>query len=173
MHSAAPWAVLVLNQAAWLVAIRAGAAGRWWPGVVAVAVVIAVHLVWVARHDAWRLLLSVPIGWSVDAMLGLSGACAWPEQSLPPPWLTALWPNFAVLLTGCLAWLPRRSLGWAAILGALGGTLAYVGGAGLGAVTFPHGALAGQAAVAVAWALACPLLVALARESSRREVRHA
>jgi hypothetical protein len=74
------------------------------------------------------------------------------------------------MLDGCLAWLPRR-LGLAALLGALGGPLAYAGGARLGAVAFPAGLVAGLIAVGAAWLVATPFLAWMARP--RAGVAHA
>lgn len=156
---------IVTTQAAWLVAVLSGARGSWWPGVTAVGVVVALHLLTSTRpaHDGARLTTAVLLGFVIDSLLGFTGACAWTggaaDGRVPPPWLTALWPNFATMLTASLAWLvPRWPL--AVAFGALGGPLAYLAGAHLGALTFPHGTTIGLPAIGLCWAVAMiPLLL--------------
>jgi hypothetical protein len=156
---------IVITQAAWLVAVLAGARGSWWPGVAAVGAVVAVHLLASGhpRTEALRLIAAAVLGFAVDALLGSTGACSWSGGAaggrIPPPWLTALWPNFATMLTAGLAWLvPRWRL--AVAFGALGGPLAYLAGARLDAVAFPHGTAIGLVAIGLCWAVAMvPLLL--------------
>jgi len=164
----ATWIVLVLNQAAWCAAVIGGAAGHWWPGIAAVAVVVAVYLVnssYLGR-DSVRLLTSLAIGVIVDAGLGLSGACTFTggfhDGQLPPPWMWVLWPNFAVLLTGSLSWVACCT--WrSAALGLVGGMVAYAAGERLGALQFPLGPSIGCLAVGGAWMITLPLLAWQAR----------
>jgi len=68
---------------------------------------------------------------------------------------------FATTLNLSLAWLKRRVV-LAAVLGAIGGPLAYAGGAELGALAFVH-ETTGLLAIGAGWALLTPLLVLLAR----------
>ena len=75
--------------------------------------------------------------------------------------LSPLWLNFAAALNGPLAWLRGRDL-LGALVGALGGPLAYYAGATLGATEgLPSGS--GLLALAVGWAIMVPLLVRLAQ----------
>ena len=59
------WTNLVLNQAAWVVAVVGGAQGRWWPGVGAVALVVALDLALAPdrRRTATRLAGALALGW--------------------------------------------------------------------------------------------------------------
>ena len=86
--------------------------------------------------------------------------------ALPPPWMIALWANFATTLNLSLAGLQSRP-GLAALLGLVGGPLAYWGGASLGAMTFVA-PLPALIALALGWALLTPLLLALAATLARR-----
>jgi len=168
----ATWIVLLLNQVAWCAAVMGGAAGHWWPGVTAVAVVVAFYLassVCVGR-DSVRLLASLGIGLVVDTGLGLSGACTFTggfhDGHLPPPWMWVLWPNFAVLLTGSLSWV--ACCAWrSAALGLAGGMLAYAAGERLGGLQFPLGPTVGCLAVGGAWMITMPLLAWHAQRVSR------
>lgn len=77
-----------------------------------------------------------------------------------PPWMAALWFNFALLVSISLAWLKGKYT-MAAILGALAGPIAYWGGEKLGALTVAASFSRGYVILAVIWALALPLLVYL------------
>ena len=170
-----PLVNVVMAQVAWVIAVLGGVRGASWPGVAAVTVVVAQHLAVSERpgREAMRLALAAALGFAIDAALGFSGACAWAggasDGRVPPPWLTALWPSFATMLTGALAWLTAR---WwlAAFFGFVGGPLAYLGGARLGALGFPHGEVIGLLAIGVAWAVAMALL---ARAARTQAVAHA
>ena len=88
------------------------------------------------------------------------------DAALPPPWMIALWANFATTLNLSLAGLQNRP-GLAALLGLVGGPLAYWGGAGLGAMTF-IAPLPALITLALGWALLTPLLLTLAATLARR-----
>ncbi|HWR87050.1 MAG TPA: DUF2878 domain-containing protein, partial [Acidiferrobacterales bacterium] len=93
------------------------------------------------------------------------GWLAYPSGTLiagtAPHWIVALWMLFAITLNVSLGWLKQR-LFVAMLFGAIGGPLAYLGGAKLGALSFaaPTAALI---ALTIGWALFTPLLVMLAR----------
>lgn len=86
--------------------------------------------------------------------------------ALPPSWMVALWANFATTLNLSLVSLQTRP-GLAALLGLVGGPLAYWGGASLGAMTFVA-PLPALITLAMGWALLTPLLLALAATLARR-----
>lgn len=86
--------------------------------------------------------------------------------ALPPSWMVALWANFATTLNLSLVSLQTRPA-LAALLGLVGGPLAYWGGAGLGAMTF-IAPLPALITLALGWALLTPLLLALAATLARR-----
>ena len=75
--------------------------------------------------------------------------------------MIGLWMNFAATLNVSMAWLRGRYL-LAAAFGAIGGPLAYYGGAKLGA-TEALPSLNGMLVLAVGWGIMTPLLVWLAR----------
>jgi hypothetical protein len=78
-----------------------------------------------------------------------------------PIWILVLWTAFGTTLNGCLGWF-RNHLFGSFIFGALGGPLAWYGGAALGALNVPNPAL-GYGVIAAGWAAIMPLLSALAR----------
>lgn len=164
-----------LYHVAWFVAVVGAARGAMWSGPVAMAVVIAIHLALLPdRGRELRFLLCVGVlGSLADTGLAAVGATAYPtsarEWPMPwvPPWITALWIGFATLPRFSLAWLARRP--WlAAVLGAVGGPLAYLGGVRLGAVAVGPDPALTWLALAGEYALALPLLVRLAPARSDR-----
>jgi hypothetical protein len=162
------WLVFIAYEVAWCAAVIGAGAGRAWPGVVAIAVFAAWRLL-VSRRRAVesRLVLgALLLGLVFDAALAAAGlvdyAAAWP-WSLAPAWLTALWIAFALTIVPLFGYLHGRP--WlAALFGAIGGPLAYLGAArGWHAVAFTSPAWHGLVALAVGWGIAMPLLCSLAR----------
>jgi len=81
-------------------------------------------------------------------------------SGLAPGWILALWALFATTLNASLRWLKGRPV-LAVSLGAVVGPLSYVAGVKLGAVALVEPA-SGYAALVVEWAVAMPVLMALA-----------
>ena len=128
----------VAYQLAWFAVVIGAAHGYAWAGALAAMAVAAVHLA--LRRDLLELKLiglAAGIGLLVDSTLAMTGqvkfASAWPPD-LAPYWMLSLWVAFATTLNHSLRWLMRRPLA-AAVAGALGGPLAYLAGAKLGALT--------------------------------------
>lgn len=157
-----------LFQAGWFACVLGGANGRPLAAVAAAGLVIGASLWWFSadRMSDVRLFLVVTlIGFCVDTVhlrfgvFALTGAPRFPH--LCPLWLVALWAMFGTTLRGSLSWLADRY--WlAALLGAVAGSLSYLGGAKLGAVTLHPNRAFSMAALAVGWAVVMPLLVCLA-----------
>ena len=162
------WLVLVGYEAAWFAAVIGAGAGREWPGIVTVAAFAAWRLL-ASRQRAAEARLAVValvLGLVFDAVLAATGfveyAAAWPSSWLPA-WLTALWVAFGLTIVPLFGYLHARP--WlAALFGAIGGPLAYIGAArGWHAVAFTSPAWRGLVALAVGWGIAMPLLCSLAR----------
>ena len=153
---------VVTTQAAWFASVLGAAHGRTWVGPAAVGLAVAIHAPAVTWTD-WRLGLfaaALAMGAVVDSALAWSGLVAYAGATvLAPPWILCLWINLAIMLGGCLAWLRRMPWWVCALIGCAAGPGAYVGGEGLGALTFPHGRLTALAALALAWSICLPLLV--------------
>lgn len=159
---------LACFQCVWLATVFGAATGCFWPGAVALALSIAVQSVprIPVKLPSLGLLASVAtVGFVLDSALALASFVSFPEgdgSGWPPPiWMSILWINFSTTLDESLAWAGERRV-VAALAGAAGGPLAYLGGHEAGAIRLelsPESVLA----LACLWALAFPALAALAR----------
>jgi len=165
-----PLANFVLFQIGWFGCVL-NAAARPLTGAAIALLVVAVAL-WRSRDRGGELVLlalAAVIGTLCDGLFVLSSRLHYAGAllpPLPPLWDIALWPLFATTLNGALGWLKER-LRLAALLGAVGGPLAYLAAARLGAVQLgaPSSTLL---LLAGAWGVLTPLLLVLARGLSRR-----
>ena len=161
----------VAYQAVWFAVVASAAHGRAELGMGAAVIFAAAQLALSRRRvaDLRLMAAAIALGVVIDGALGV---CGWlryasPEPALPPGgaplWILCLWAAFALTLTRSLAWLmPRPWL--AALLGALGGPLAYAGAArGFAAVELAPPAARGFAGLALGWGAALALLAYLAR----------
>lgn len=157
-----------LFQAGWFACVLSGAHGLPGVAVATAGAIIGVSLCWFSndRMSDVRLLVMVAlIGFCVDSInlwLGVFKLIGEPRfPSLCPVWLVALWAVFGTTLRGSLHWLAGRYV-LSALLGAVGGSLSYAGGAQLGAVTMSLDHPLGVVVLAAMWAVVMPLLVWLA-----------
>ena len=162
------------NQIVWFSAVIAAGEGSAWPGVLAAAVFVGMHLAWAPRRgDEVRLVaLAVACGLVVDGVAAAQGWVTYRASmaggATAPAWILALWASLAVTLNGAMRSLQARW--WAgALLGGIGGPLAYLAAArGWGAAEFASPAWRGLLWLAAAWAVALPGLLAAARWQAGR-----
>lgn len=161
-----------LFQAGWLACVLGAARGLPWQGAL-VALLIAAFIVFRSKKPRDELALvaaAVVAGFAFDSALALTGWVdfegAVPVPLLAPVWMVALWALFATTLNVSLRWL-REWPALGALFGAVGGPVAYYAGERLGALQFAD-PIPGLVAVAAGWALATPLLFALARRLETR-----
>lgn len=166
------WLNLVGYQLCWFAAVIGASRGLTWPAIVGVFVYAACQLGAARRFKTDLLLIAVAtaMGLAFDSSLirgGLASyAAPWPSASLAPAWILALWAAFSLTFTQSLAYLQTR-LWLAALLGAGGGPLAYVGAArGWHVVTFASPSWRALLCLAIGWGLATPALAWLARRRS-------
>lgn len=84
---------------------------------------------------------------------------AW-QLTVCPPWMAALWFNFAMLVSISLRWLKGKYL-LAAFLGGVAGPIAYWGGEKLDALVIHDVFTRGYLPLAAVWALVMPPLIYL------------
>ncbi len=156
----------LIFQGFWLAAVVGAAAGRPWFGPTLLPAVAAVHLY---ARPGWRELVpaaaAVVLGYGADSALVLLDLLHFPDQTRlggpSPLWMVALWGNFGIALRASLGWLQERPR-LAAALGALGGPMAYFGGAALGAVRLADPTRGSLAAVGAVYLVATPVLCIVA-----------
>lgn len=155
-------------QAAWVACVQWAGQGQLILGLIAVAALLALNLVFASDRRAVIALALIAgiVGLVVDSGLGLMGVFSF---SFAPPWIVALWMAFGSVLPAFLSWLTGRYV-WAALLGAVAAPMSYYGGVRLGAVQMPN-LLFSLAAIALAWAAIMPLLLRLTERVSRPAVK--
>ncbi len=154
-------------QIGWFACVLGAAHALPWAGAGIALAIVALHLARAGRPRAELalVLIAAGIGALWDSGLAALGWIRFASgvlvEGTAPYWIVAMWMLFATTLNVSLAWLKRR-MALAVLFGALGGPLAYLGGAKLGAVTL---VAQGPALVALAlgWAVITPLLLEVAR----------
>lgn len=169
---------IVLNavayQLVWFATVLGAGRGLWWPGPLAVLAFAVLHLGVVVRdrdvrrRDLALVAAAVACGLVIDGVLSGSGAIVFAASrpALPPGgaplWMLTLWAAFALTLRHSLRAVTARPV-LAALLGAVGGPLAYLGAArATGAVMFPEPSGATLLMLGGGWCLALGLLAMLA-----------
>ena len=164
-------------QIAWFAGILGAAHGYASAGTAIAVGVAALHLA-VQRPRAGELKLiacAAAVGVAHDAVLMHLGfvdftPAGWSEP-WPPYWMVGLWVAFATTLNHSMRWFMQRP--WRGIAaGVLGGPLAYLAGARLGALSLSEFAVP---AIAVTFGLAMTVFLALCRRppENRRSGRSA
>jgi len=157
------WNVVSLNIG-WWSSVLSAAQGAVWIGPAVIAVLVTVHLTLTPARarDVVTMIAVGVFGYGVDSLLVLSGAFGIPASAhvgWPSPiWMVALWVNLATAFNIALYWLVKKPV-LGAMLGAVGGPLAYMGGWHFGALAAPAGVWTLAGAVAVEWAIATPIVL--------------
>ena len=154
-------------QIGWFVAILAAAKGVMWPGLVVILAFLAIHLFLAQNARAEFILICIAILFGIvgDSALILAGRLTFMAGTgiewLSPLWMIGLWALFATTFNVSLRWL-REKLLLSALLGALGGPLAYLAGGKLGAATIHEPLWLSLLLVGLVWMIATPLLIRIA-----------
>lgn len=158
----------VMFQLGWFVCVLSGAHGVQWAAVLVIGAMLAVHFAFLSedrRVDGMTLAVAGVLGSLADSAVAAAGfirfASPWPIAWLEPLWMALLWLNFSTTLNASLSWLRGRYV-LAALLGAVGGPLAYFGGVKLGAIEIAQNPLLAYGLVALAWAAVMPVLLVVA-----------
>ena len=158
-------------QIGWFAAVLGAGHGMAWLGVLIVPLVLLLDLVLSAdwRQELIVALAAAVMGFAVDTGLVAAGVFAPVPFLVPRPfsplWMVMLWVNQATTLNSCMAWLRERYLA-GSLFGAVGGPLAYLSGAKLGAASLPS--TKGLVILGITWAVAFAALLAMAEFVRRR-----
>jgi len=163
------WLSLVGYQLVWFAAVIGASHDLAWPGVLGMLAYAAAQLLAARNYrvDLSLMATALVFGLLLDGSLIRTGiasyAAAWSNHAMAPAWILALWMTFALTFTQSLRYLQTR-LWLAALLGLVGGPLAYLGAArGWHVVVFADPAWRSLLVLAMGWALATPALAWLAR----------
>lgn len=155
----------VAFQIGWFSTILGVAHGRPWLGFLTVPLVLLAAMLLAVdwRQELILGLAAAIFGFSFDTTLSALDVFKPAPFLLPSPlsplWMSVLWVNQATTLNSCMGWLRRRYL-IGSVFGAIGGPLAYFGGAKLGAASVPS--TENLAVIGMAWAIGFPALLAMA-----------
>jgi len=156
-------------QVVWLACALGAARGLDAPGVAAAAVFVLAVLWgrgW-ARAEIGAIAASGAFGAIAESLMATSGLVAYaaspPGALLAPLWMIALWLAFGGTLPALDSLVGSPLSLRAVLLGGLGGPLAYLAGARLGALEFPGAVAPALLALALVWAVALPLLLHVRR----------
>ena len=160
----------VLFQIGWFACVLGAAKQTSWVGVIFMLLFLAWHLSH-ALHPKPEIILviiTVIIGGVYDFMMTSNHLLTYQShgwgnalifKNMPAAWILALWAEFAMILNVSLCWMKKRWL-IAILFGAIGGPLAYIGAARLGAVSIDALPLS-YVALSVGWAIITPILLKL------------
>lgn len=170
------WITLVAYELVWFAAVIGAGHGLVWPGVAGTMLFVAWRVAESPHRRVELQLIAVGLllGLVLEEIwvrLGLIRYSApWPAPT-HPAWLLALWAAFALTVVPLFGYLHARP--WlAALFGAIGGPLAYLGAArGWHAVLLPSREWPSLVALAVGWGIAFPCLTLLARHWLTASVR--
>ena len=157
-----------LYQIGWFACVLGGASHRPWTGCLIALTLVGVHLALSVERslDVRLVVLAAAVGAVVEMLQIAAGTYRFTSgtvmDTLPPPWLLAMWAQFATtfryslrpVITG-----PVR----AALFGAAGGPLAFLAGERLGAVTLLPPLTHGLLRLSLSWAIALVIFSGVVR----------
>jgi hypothetical protein len=156
----------IIFQVCWFACVIGAANNLGWLGplLVLITVPLQIHLLTENhRAEIFFVIICSISGFFLETLMIIANVYTPVDQGwgqVCPPWMAALWFNFALLVSISLAWLKDKYTA-ATILGAVAGPVAYWGGEKLGALTVAATFRSGYLILAVVWALALPLLIYL------------
>ena len=158
----------VLYQIGWFACVLGGASHRPWTGFAIAIILVGVHLALsVERSLEVRLVgLATAVGAVVEMMQIAAGTYRFTSgtvsDALAPPWLLAMWAQFATTFRFSLRSVIMRPVR-AVLFGAAGGPLAFLAGERLGAVTLLPPVAYGLFRLSISWAIALVVFSAVVR----------
>jgi hypothetical protein len=162
---------VALFQLGWFACVLGAAHGYAREGALVALAIVAAHVALAARPTRELALVAAAAatGAVADSLLAASGWLRYDVgvlvEGTAPYWIVAMWALFAITLNVSMRAL-RSRLWLGALLGLVGGPAAYYAGAKLGALMLVQ-IVPALAALAVGWALATPMLLALALRLER------
>ncbi len=152
---------LSIYQLSWFICVLGGNGLAWIP-----LLLLAMHLCLTPclRGDIAMISALFLTGLVIDGTLVKIGFFTFSStgQIIIPYWLMVIWLILATLPNHSLKWLKHRLL-LSAVLGAVGGPLAYWGGVRLGAADFNWPLGSSILLLSIIWGILWPLIMLLSR----------
>ena len=129
-----------LYQIGWFACVLGGASHRPWTGCLIAMILVGVHLALSGERslEVRLVVLAIAVGAVVEMIQIAAGTYRFTSgtvsDALPPPWLLAMWAQFATTFRFSLRSVITRPVP-AVLFGAAGGPIAFLAGERLGAVT--------------------------------------
>ena len=148
-----------LYQVGWFSCILGAAAQHPWIGFFVAVTLIGVHLTLSLERslEARLIVMTTAVGLVIETAQIVAGTYRFPSgtvhEAFPPPWLLAMWAQFATTFRFSLRGVMRRPL-FAGLFGAAGGPIAFLAGERLGAVTLLPPLAHGLLRLSVSWVIA-------------------
>ena len=149
----------VLYQIGWFACVLGGAWHRPWTGFVIAVILCVAHLALSVERsvEARLVVLATAVGALIEIGQIAAGTYRFTSgtviDALPPPWLLAMWAQFATTFRFSLRGVITRPIR-AALFGAAGGPIAFLAGERLGAVTLLPPLTHGLLRLSISWAIA-------------------
>ena len=157
-----------LYQIGWFACVLGGASHRPWTGCLIALTLVGVHLALSVERslDVRLVVLAAAVGAVAEMLQIAAGTYRFTSgtviDALPPPWLLAMWAQFATTFRYSLRPVIMRPAR-AALFGAAGGPLAFFAGERLGAVTLLPPLTHGLLRLSLSWAIALVIFSAVVR----------
>ena len=129
-----------LYQIGWFACVLGAASQRPWTGCLIATILVGVHLALSVERvlEVRLVVLATAVGAAVEVIQIAAGTYRFTSgtvnNALPPPWLLAMWAQFATTFRFSLRSVVTRPV-LAVLFGAAGGPIAFLAGERLGAVT--------------------------------------
>ena len=157
-----------LYQIGWFACVLGGAWQRPWTGFLIAVILGGAHLT-LSRERSLEVrlvALATAVGAVVEMIQIAAGTYRFTSgtvvDALPPPWLLAMWAQFATTFRFSLRGVITRPLS-AALFGAVGGPIAFLAGERLGAVILLPPLTSGLFRLSISWAIALVVFSAIVR----------
>ena len=157
-----------LYQIGWFACVLGGASHRPWTGFLVAMILVGVHLMLSLEPslEARLVVLATVVGAVVEIVQIAAGTYRFTSgaiyDALPPPWLLAMWAQFATTFRFSLRTVIRRPVR-AALFGAAGGPIAFLAGERLGAVSLLPLLTHGLLRLSISWAIALVVISVVVR----------
>lgn len=150
-------------QILWFACVLGGANSLVWPCLVMGLLMMIWQLHPSRRHpgDLRVLVTAIALGLAIDTAWPVLGLMEFtdprPIYPFTPMWMLVLWMGFALTLNHSMSWLSRHPA-LPALMGFIGGPMAYFTGQKLGAVNYLIDPWILSAILGVVWAIALTIL---------------